>query len=102
ARHPRAFHSAMADQDDAVFVDNNNTVESEFPDGAGDLTELFLRMPPGIARVGFQLSDGQMINVKITHLRLRFRDEVYHKYLIFCISNAISCRLGKGGVSPGS
>jgi hypothetical protein len=58
----------MADQDDPAFIDNDNAVESEFPDGSGDLTKLLLRMPPGVARVGFQLGDGPMVDVKITHI----------------------------------
>jgi hypothetical protein len=58
----------MANQDDPLFIDNNKAVESEFPDGGGDLTELLLGMPAGVAWVGLQLADGQMSDTKITHL----------------------------------
>jgi len=68
ACHPGSFHPAMANQDDPLFIDNNKAVESEFPDGGGDLTELLLRMPAGVAWVGLQLTDGQMSDMKITHL----------------------------------
>jgi hypothetical protein len=68
ARHPGSLHSAMADENDTLFIDNDEAVETEFPDGRGDLIELLLGMSPGVTRVGPELSDGQLRYMEITHL----------------------------------
>jgi len=67
----------MANQDDPLFIDNNKAVESEFPDGGGDLTELLLGMSAGVAWVGLQPADGQMSDVKITHLGASDTEDKY-------------------------
>ena len=58
----------MADENDTLFIDNDEAVETEFPDGRGDLMELLLGMSPGVARVRLELGDGQILDLEITQL----------------------------------
>ena len=54
---PAGEQSSMAGDDLVIGVDKDRHVEPEAPDTLGDLPDLFGRVPPWVARIGFELVD---------------------------------------------
>jgi hypothetical protein len=48
---PGGFDSAMTNQDDVVFIDDDDAVEAEFGDGGRDLVQLLVGMSAGVLRL---------------------------------------------------
>ena len=54
---PAGEQSSVAGDDLVIGVDKDRHVEPEAPDTLGDLPDLFGRVPPWVARIGFELVD---------------------------------------------